>query len=33
MNSLTKKIVIALSVVVLAYVTTGFVLGRSRPTT
>ena len=29
MNSLTKKIVIALSVVVLAYVTTGFVLGRS----
>ncbi|HXQ24955.1 MAG TPA: S41 family peptidase [Candidatus Acidoferrales bacterium] len=29
MSSLTKKIVIALSVVVFAYVTTGYVLGRS----
>jgi carboxyl-terminal processing protease len=29
MNSLAKKIVIALSVLVLAYVSTGFVLGRS----
>ena len=31
MNSLAKKIVIVLSVVVLAYFTTGFVLGRSSP--